>query len=165
MNIEDLKGKVERYEESVEKVKQNRKYWQESTKPLLIQTLKEIKTSYPIGWDVQVLDWTTNSEGVNITFGNMPSGITQKSEKSFRHFIKNGGTIVFSQSGNGNIFIIIRYPSIEEFVSEKEHKLLEMVSPDQITREFIIKKVSVFLEEMTKWEKSNEEIPLGYLRK
>ncbi|WP_373060518.1 hypothetical protein [Zunongwangia sp. H14] len=165
MTLQDLKEKVDNYKNSIEKVSQNREYWQNHTKPLLKDTLEKIKETYPLDWNVQVLDWTSNSEGVNITFGKKPSGIYEQTETSSRHYVKKGGTIVFSQAGNGDVFIIILYPSIEELVSEKEHKVLGKISPEKITEELIIENVGVFLDEMAKWENSNEQNSLGYFRK
>ncbi len=162
MKIDELKSKIDEYQSTQGAIQKNRKTWQEQTKPILIETLNKIKEEFPIGWHVQILDWVKNSEGVNITFGAMPSGITEKSEKSFRSYVKKGGTIVFSQAYNGEIFVIILFPSVDELVSEADNKLLGKFSPDTITEEFIVDKVSIFLEEMIKWEKSTYGNRLGF---
>ena len=116
----------------------------------------------PIGWNVQILDWTKNSEGVNITFGPERSGIIEKTESTFKSYIKEGGTIAFSQAYNGDIFVIIIFPFIDKLVSQTDNKLLGKFNPEIISEDFIIKHVSTFLDEMIKWEKSTYGNRVGF---
>ena len=165
MKIEDLKNKVDEFKVSLEKTNLNREIWQTRTKPLLIDTLSKITDNYPIGWTVQILDWTSNSEGVNITFNPSRSGFVENNGQSLKSHIKQGGTIVFSQAYNGEIFIIILFPSIDGFVTRADDKLLGRFKPETITEEFIINYVAKFIDEMIKWEKSTFINPVGFKTK
>lgn len=91
-----------------------------------------------------------------------PSGIFQKTERGSRAFVKKGGVITFSQAYNGQIFVIIIYPNVEEFVGESEVNVLGRYKPEDITEEFIFAKVEKFLEEMTKWETSISSNRIGF---
>lgn len=164
MTLDDLKEKVLDYENSLKKIKDNRKYWQERTKPLLINTLGKIKDTYPLDWSVQVLDERKNLEAVNITFNNSSSGIMIEENNYSKIYNKLPGTIVFSQIVNGNVIVNIVYPYIEDLVSDKPYKLLEIISPELITEKYIFEKVSHFLKEITNWENSNKETTLGYVK-
>jgi hypothetical protein len=162
MKIDDLKNKVKDFQATLYIIKQNRESWQSKTKSLLIDTLTKITTNYPIGWGVQILDWTKNSEGVNITLGPSRSGFFEISANPIKSHTKDGGTIAFSQAYNGEIFIIIIYPSIDGFVTQADNKLLGKVKPDDLTEDFIIDKVAIFIDDMIKWEKSTYGNRVGF---
>ncbi|MCX6252937.1 MAG: hypothetical protein NTV31_00435 [Bacteroidia bacterium] len=162
MKIEDLKNKVEDFQDTLDIIKQNREFWQSKTKSILIDTLTRITTDYPIGWNVQKLDWTKNSEGVNITLGPSRSGFVENTGNSFKSHTKDGGTITFSQAYNGEIFVIIIYPFIDGFVTQAENKLLGKVKPEEVTEDFIINKFAIFIDEMIKWEKSTYGNRVGF---
>ena len=162
MKIEDLKAKVDNFSNALENIEFNRETWAEKTKPLLQQTLKQIASEYPIGWHVQTLDWDKNLEGVNITFGPTNSGIKTRTETSVKAYTKHGGTIVFSQAYNGEVFVIILYPHVDEFVGQSEHKVLGRFAPTDITETFIVKQVSEFLDEMVKWENATPSANIGF---
>src|SRR5664279_4934904 len=101
MNLENLKPQIDNLLTTFDIIKQNRECWQTKTKSLLAETLTKITTQYPIGWHVQILDWTKNSEGVNVTFNPKPSGISERTDKSEKRYMKEGGSITFSQAYNG----------------------------------------------------------------
>lgn len=162
MNLENLKPQIDNLLTTFDIIKQNRECWQTKTKSLLAETLTKITTQYPIGLHVQILDWTKNSEGVNITFNPKPSGISERTDKSEKRYMKEGGTITFSQAYNGEVFVIIIYPFVDKFVSQAENKLLGKYKPETITEDFIISKVSIFIDEMIKWEKSTYGNSIGF---
>lgn len=162
MKVIDLKSKIDELKEAQETINLKREEWQKSTKPTLIRVLTELKETYKVGWHVQVLDRTRNSEGVNITFGLNHSGISEKTDKSHKYYIKRGGTIVFSQAYNGDIFVIIIYPSVDELVGESENKLLGRFEPKDIQDKFILEKVSIFIDELIKWEKTTYGGQIGF---
>jgi hypothetical protein len=162
MNLENLKPKIDELLTTFDIIKQNRECWQTKTKSLLTEILTKITTEYPIGWQVQILDWTKNSEGVNITFNPKPSGISEMTDKSAKSYIKEGGTIAFSQAYNGEVFVIIFYPFVDKFVTQTENKLIGKFKPETITEDFINSKVSIFIDEMIKWEKSTYGNSIGF---
>lgn len=162
MKIEDLKEKVNGLTQAQQNIEANRETWAEKTKPLLIDILGRIAKEFPIGWHVQKLDWDKNLEGVNITFGPTNSGIKTKTETSVKAHIKHGGTIVFSQAYNGEIFVIILYPYVDEFVGKIENKVLGKFPPSAIDENFIVSRVAEFLDEMKKWEESTPSSIIGF---
>jgi len=162
MKIEDLTTKIEEFKLTQDKIQKNREIWTSQTKPILIETLGKIKEKFDLEWHVQILDEVKNSEGVNITFGFKRSGFKSVSDKTMRSYLKKGGTIVFSQAYNGEIFVIILYPFVEEFVSESDNKLLGKFDPLIINEDFIVEKVSTFIDEMIKWEKSTFYNRVGF---
>ncbi|MEO2071855.1 MAG: hypothetical protein ABGW99_11030 [Zunongwangia sp.] len=144
MKLEDLKKSVQKYENSLEKIKINRECWQTTTKPLLIKTLGIIKDTYSLDCSIQVLDQIKNLEGVNLTFDESSSGIISNEGNSSKLYIKFPGTIVFSLIVNGNVIVNIVYPFIEDLVSEKSYKSLGIYSPEVITEKFILEKCPIF---------------------
>jgi hypothetical protein len=163
MNIENLTESVEIFKNELLKISNKRQQWTNLTKPLLRDTLKNIKLKFDLDWNTYVMDNITNSEGVNITFGNSSSGIYERTETGHKSYSKRGGTLTFSQAYNGDIFIIILYPSVDELVIPVENqKLVSIVLPEIITEEFIYEQVQNFLNEMTLWESSSSHKPIGF---
>ena len=162
MEIDDLNSKVDEFLQAQINIKNKREIWTAQTKPLLIQTLGVIKENYHLDWHIQILDDIQNSEGVNLTFGHSPSGFKEITKTTMRSFVKRGGTIVFSQAYNGDIFVVIMYPYIEDFVTEAENKLIGRFDPSAINEGFIVENVSKFIDEMIKWEKSTSYNRVGF---
>lgn len=163
MTIENLSESVENFKNELLRIKSRREQWANVTKPLLKDTLRNIKTKFDLDWNTYVIDATTNSEGVNITFGNSSSGIYERTDRGMKSYRKRGGTLAFSQAYNGDIFIIIIYPSIDELVVPVENQTLVLkVEPEKIDESFIYEQVANFLTEMTLWESSSAYNPIGF---
>ena len=163
MTIENLTQGVENFKNELLRIKCKREQWTNVTKPLLRDTLRSIKSKFDLDWNTYVMDGTTNSEGVNLTFGNSASGIFERTEKGIKGFSKRGGTLAFSQAYNGDIFIIIIYPSVDELVIPVENqKLVLKVTPEKIDEGFVYEQVANFLNEMTLWESSSAYNPIGF---
>ena len=163
MNLDKLQQQSEYFKDALQKIKDKRELWQKETKPLLISTLETIKKSINLDWHVQILDWTKNSEGVNIILNTQPSGMVDiGANNSFKHYMKKGGGIVFSQAYNGDVFIIVMYPEVEELVSCIDNKLIGRFKPRHITQELILSKVEEFLSEMTNWERNSYGNKIGF---
>jgi len=164
MDIKDLKSKVDSFNDSLDNIERNRKQWKDSTKPLIIKTFKEIIQQFPIGWNIQFIDNFENLEGVNLYFGAIPSGIKLITDDKAKRFIKTGGALTFSQSFNGEIYVIVYYPIIDELVGEKKPEKLGKYKPELITKKLIIEKVSKFLDKMESWESSIHIETVGFKR-
>ena len=163
MELENLDENIKKLHEAWKSIDEKRECWRTKTKALINETLLEVKKTYDLDWNVYVMDFTKNSEGVNITFGKSPSGIYEKNENGSKSYVKNGGTLVFSQAYNGDIFVIIIYPSVEELVTTNDaHKLILKTNPNTIDREFVIKQVNNFIKEITFWENSESSSAIGY---
>ena len=150
--MKDLKIKVEKFNSAVARIDKKRKLWQDETKPLLVKVLGEITDGVSLELLVQVVDSKVNHESVNIQFKSKPSGISEKTEKLVKAYIKWGGVLAFSQAYNGEIHIVIFYPYVDEIVIQHKHTLLIRIEPDKISEEFIYARVNDFLTEMLNWE-------------
>lgn len=162
MNIEELQPQVEQLEQTFNIIKEKREVWQESIKPTLIKVLSEITQAYKLRWHVQQSEDRKNHEGIILAFDSSHSGISEKTERSFKAHIKIGGALCFSQVYNGDVFVFVSYPYVEGVVGRKEALVYGKYSPEEITESFILSKVSSFIDEMTNWEKAHSSRPIGF---
>lgn len=162
MKIEHLEERVNDYKVSIEKVVEKKLFWNTTTKPLLLKTLKHIATKYQIGWKVQELNWIYNSEAVNITFDSFPPELIDCTNKVPSFQFIPGGALVFSQTYSGDVYIFVLFPIIE--AEQSENNLLELCleNPSDIDEKFIFEKLDEFLKEMIKWELPNKHNKVGF---
>ena len=163
MKLEDLKGDVESYRKTLTEINQKRKLWHTETRVLITETLKKITQTYELDWDVFIAESTRNLEGVNLTFGNSFSSVYSENEDGKKSYTKTGGNLVFSQAYNGDVFIILLTPSIDDFQSSQDsQKVIGKVNPSKIDEEFIIQHVSQFLMELADWESLRSTHVVGF---
>lgn len=163
MKLEDLKGDVQNYKKTLTEINQKRKLWHTETKALIAETLKKIKQMYELDWDVFIVESTRNLEGINLTFGNSFSSIYSENENGKKSYAKTGGNLVFSQAYNGDVFIILLTPSIDDFeTAQDSQKIIGKVNPSKIDEEFIIQQVSQFLLELSDWESLRSSHTVGF---
>ena len=174
-----LTDSVARYKNESENKKKKRALWNESVKQLLIDTISQIVSKHAIGWSMELMGSSTNVEGVTLTFGDIIIGVeptinepisenaTVNAENvEVKYYTKHEGTLAFSQAYNGDIFIIIVYPTIEEIINPRDTQKLEMrVDPSRITAEFIEHQVANYLDEIVKWESSPLYNDIGFVIK
>jgi hypothetical protein len=159
---DNLKEKAAAFAQTQQDIEASRKLWSDTTKPLLKATLETIAKETAIGLHVQVLDWSRNSEAVSLTFGIRPSGIVEKTNTGAKSFMKHGGRINFSQAYNGEVFVLIAYPYVDERVTQAELKTVGRYNPRSITEPFIYEMVEQFLNEMITWEKASSSTQIGF---
>jgi hypothetical protein len=162
MKIEYLKDRVADYKASIETVVTKKTYWNEHSRPLIVSTLKEVVSSYKLGWKVQELDWIYNNEAVNITFDSFPLDLIDRTNKIPAFQFIPGAALVFSQSYNGQVFVFVLFPEIETVEVDTTMVKMGIFSPQEITRKLIIEKVDAFLKEMINWEVPSVTKKLGY---
>ena len=162
MKIEYLKDRVADYKASIETVVTKKTYWNEYSRPLIVSTLKEVVSSYKLGWKVQELDWIYNNEAVNITFDSFPLDLIDSTNKIPAFQFIPGAALVFSQSYNGQVFVFVLFPEIETVEVDTTMVKMGIFSPQEITRKLIIEKVDTFLKEMINWEVPSVTKKLGY---
>lgn len=163
MKIQHLEERVNDYKDSIDKVVEKKIYWINTTKQILLKTLNDIVKKYSIGWRVQELNWIGSNEAINITFDSFPPELIDKTNliPSFQ-FIK-GCALIFSQSYNGEVHIIILFPIIDKMQMENPTINLGIFDPQEIDERLIIEKVDDFLKEMIKWEIPIEKKQLGFV--
>ncbi|GAB4044801.1 hypothetical protein [Spirosoma jeollabukense] len=157
MELDTIKSKAQQLILLYKQTDSYRQEWQDTTKPRLIEVLTSIQNEVKIGWLVQTVSQITNLENINIQFGAQKSGITKNDNinQSYRHFVKQGASLLFGQTANGEIAVVVTYPFIEEWVTQKPAEVIDRVPPHSITEDFIRLQVEKFLDEMIKWENSD----------
>jgi len=143
-----LNKSVNDYVNSLEKVLEKRKQWQEFTLPLLLKKLNEIQVTHEIGWKVQQLDWLMNNSAINITFDSFPESMIEKLNGATDFEFIKGAALVFSQKYNGDISVFIIFPPELEPVSESDINELGSFNPNEINENFISNKVAYFLDKL-----------------
>ena len=162
MKIEHLEERVADYKVSIEKVVDKKTMWNESLKELIKQTLKSIVQRYDIGWKVQELSWMYSNEAINITFDSFPPELIDCTNRVPAFQFIPGGSLVFSQTYNGDVFIFILFPNIESVQSDKNMIDMGTFAPSDITAKLIVEKVDDFLKEMIRWELPNQKSQVGF---
>lgn len=162
MKIEHLEERINDYKISIKTVVDKKTIWKNSTKSLLINTLKAICEKYDIGWKVQELNWIGTNEAVNITFDSFPKELMICTNEIPTYQFIQGGALVFSQSYSGDIHTFILFPYVQQIPIESESIELEVYDPKDITEKLIIEKVDDFLKEMIQWEVPTAKSKLGY---
>ncbi|SEL07079.1 hypothetical protein SAMN04487910_1623 [Aquimarina amphilecti] len=162
MKIEHLEEHVNDYRSSIKTVVDKRLLWKTKTKNLLIKTLKTIVKLYDIGWKVQELSWIHNNEAVNITFDSFPTELIDCTNLIPAYQFLPGGALIFSQSYNGDIYIFMLFPEIENLPKENNVVELGTYTPETISEKLIIEKVDEFLKEMIRWEVPSVKSKVGY---
>jgi hypothetical protein len=162
MKIEHLEERVNDYKNSIETVIQKKIFWQEKTKTILTNTLNDVTSKYAIGWTVQELNWIQSNEAINITFDAFPAEFMEQTNKIPSYQFIQGGTLVFTQSYNGDVQVILLFPIVENTTPETSSMELGIYNPKEINEKLIIEKVDEFLKEMTLWEVPNIKNKLGF---
>lgn len=154
--MENIEQKVKELKNSIENVGKRREQWNNTTKDLIVTTLNNIKQKYDIDCNVYVNDFWRNGETVILSFGINPSGIIEENDKGIKSFTKHGGSLMFSQVFNGEIYVVIKKPYIEGVVEETNGEFQEKISPEKISEEYIKIQVTEFLQKMIDWENFTE---------
>ncbi len=162
MKIEHLEERVSDYRDSIKTVVDKRILWKNMTKNILLKTLRSIANQYDIGWKVQELSWIRNNEAVNITFDSFPSEMIDCTNLIPAYQFLPGGALIFSQSYNGDIYIFMLFPEIDNAPQESNLVELGQYTPEMITEKLIVEKVDEFLKEMIRWEVPALKNKVGY---
>jgi hypothetical protein len=162
MKIEHLEERIADYKTSIETVVEKKTLWKTTLKGLIRDTLNTIVGRYNIGWKVQELSWIYTNEAVNISFDSFPPELIDCTNRVPAYQFIPGGSLVFSQTYNGDISIVILFPYIESKPAEDDILELGIYNPGDITEKFIVEKVDEFLKEMIRWELPNKKNKVGY---
>ncbi len=162
MKIEHLEERVNDYRNSIKTVVDKRLLWKTKTKNLLIKTLQATVKQYNIGWKVQELSWIHNNEAVNITFDSFPPEMIDCTNLIPAYQFLPGGALIFSQSYNGDIYVFMMFPEIENAPQENNIIELGQYTPESVTEKLIVEKADEFLKEIIKWEVPSLKKKVGY---
>ncbi len=162
MKIEHLQERIEDYKASIETVVEKKMLWKTKVKPLLVKTFQNITSKYPIGWQVQELAWVNSNEAINITFKSFPQELIECTNQIPTYQFILGGTLVFSESYSGDIYVFILFPDVQQIPLENKSKDLGIFNPKEITQRLIIEKVDEFLREMINWDLPTHRNSVGF---
>jgi hypothetical protein len=162
MKIEHLAERAADYKTTIETVVAKKSEWQSKTKVLLLDTLKSVVSQYDLGWRVQELDWIHNNEAINITFESFPPELMDCTNKIPAYQFIPGGALVFSQSHNGDVFVFVLFPVLDDTPVQNNMLELGVFNPKEITEKLIVEKADEFLKEMIKWEVPSVKKKVGY---
>ncbi|MFY0630102.1 MAG: hypothetical protein JXR05_06950 [Flavobacteriaceae bacterium] len=151
-----MKNEIDKYKESLKSIHERRNRWESDTKNQIITSLTNINKQFDLDWKFEINDNIKNRESISLSFNNTSSGLLDKDINQTLNYEKIGGSLTFSQSYNGLIYIIITYPKIENILEcEPKSKLLKTMEPKVIAGQTIRQNVTEFLKETTSWENSN----------
>lgn len=164
MKIEYLEERVKAYHTSLNRILEKRKDWNERCKPLLLETLELICTTYPIGWEKQHLHWLDSAESVNITIISLPSGFQKEFlPESDTGFI-TGSALVFTQAPQGDVWVFMAFPASGAGNTEPYTEDLGYFAPQQFTEEFVIELADGFLKRLMEWESPHRIKSIGFTK-
>lgn len=162
MKNQNLEKAVNKYVNSLNRVIEKRKLWEETVRPAIQKTLNGIKDKFDLGWQIQELDWVLSNKSINLSFNAFPSSIVDRANCILNYEFVKGAALVFSQKYNGNIYVFILYPTLTEITNESDMKELGTYDPKDVDKGFITERVIDFLEEMTIWEGLNIRKKVGF---
>lgn len=151
MKIEHLEERINEYKNSIKIVVEKRLLWKTKIKNLIATTLKKAEETYPIGWQVQELNWIHSSEAVNITFESFPPDLIELTNQLPTYQFLQGSSLVFTQLHNGDINVLVLFAVPERSIpTEEDSEELGTYSPELVTEAFIAEKIDNFLKEIIK---------------
>lgn len=156
-----LPAKVKRYKEILKNTTDYRKDWPKGIKPRIIKILEAAEKKLKLGAKIEVKDNIQNLEAVVYDLGRSSSGLAESVDDSGVHriMIKSNGALVYQQLFNGKIMVMIMSPSIEGYGEAKPPKMLEILRPEELQSNFILRHLELFLNDITDWEDYDDDLP------
>ena len=154
MEVNDLQAMVGYFLDTEKSKKENRKVWNERTKHIIIECFNEVVNRFRIGWEIGA-HHNPSLESIYLYFPPKSSEFKGIDGDKKIRLMKSGGVLNFSQTFNGKISIKIQYPTIESVKPNKDFRVIESLSPNEITKVVVLNKISEFLNEMAIWESNN----------
>lgn len=161
MDYSNIQSKVEKYNSILGNTKNYRKEWSGPLGKMINDTLTDIIKQTGLNAFIDYKDDIENLEVYTLSLGTEVSGIAEKLQgsRSKRPFIKTNGALIFQQLFNGKIMTMIMYPYIEGYGQPKPPKTLEIVRPEELKPEFIVRYVEEFMKEIIEWEDFDDDLP------
>jgi hypothetical protein len=162
MKLEDLTKPAKDLKAAYKKTIDRRHQWNETTKKIVHTSLGAVTSHLKMDMQVQNVPLYENYSAVTLLINNSASGIANLNGSKQTFFVKHGGSLAFSQSYSGKIFVIANLPYIESVTNKLETKVLATAEPDDINEEYVYEKVSRFLELLADWEQSKSDNTVGF---
>lgn len=165
--LQTIIKKTEEFKKNLEEIARRRVHWQQTIKPLLMKVLSTINSALTddLAWEVHYVDMFSNWESIYWTTGSYSSGIGFQKGAEVRTFTVQPGSLFFSQTETGEIFVHITYPFVDMEdlgnSATKDDKFLGQHLPQDITEDTVYDYAEVFVDEMNNWW-LNENTKIGY---
>lgn len=160
LEFQNLKRKVDRYNEVLSNTKSYRKVWVEELSQKIIDQLNFIMGKAGLTAKVKVRAGLENLEAIDLTLGTVRSGMSQRVNETIqRDLIKHNGSLVYQQLFNGKIMVLIQYPHIEGYGEPRPPKTIAIYRPEELKEPYFIRHVEEFMQEITLWEDYDDDEP------
>jgi len=93
---------------------------------------------------------------------SFPDDLIESTNKIPSYQFIKGGSLVFSQSHNGDVNVFILFPIVENAIDNSNETAIETYAPETINEKLIIEKVDEFLKEMINWEVPSLKNKVGF---
>lgn len=150
--MEELEINVNLLKESLTGIDSRRTAWNNGVRDFIENILKVIVNKYDLNWSVGINEQVKNMESVSIYFHQGYSGHIIDTGDKKKALIKKGAALVFSQVYNGEIFVTMYFPHIDDVTTTTYPETIGRESPVSITEEYIYKMVNIFLSKLNEWE-------------
>ena len=158
--LQNLKRKVDRYQEVLANTNAYRKVWVEVLSQKILDQLNYIMGQVELDAQVEVRSELENLEVIDLSLGTVRSGMSQRvNDTVHRDLIKHNGSLVYQQLFNGKVMVLIQYPHIEGYGDPRPPKTIAIYRPEELKDPYFIRHVEEFLQEITLWEDYDDEEP------
>lgn len=158
--LQNLKRKVDRYQEVLANTNAYRKVWVEELSQKILDQLNYIMGQVELDAQVEVRSELENLEAIDLSLGTVRSGMSQRvNDAVHRDLIKHNGSLVYQQLFNGKVMVLIQYPHIEGYGEPRPPKTIAIYRPEELKDPYFIRHVEEFLQEITLWEDYDDEEP------
>ncbi len=163
-----LLSKVNLYKNVLNNTKEYRTKWPDLLKPKIQKILHDFLDQSGLKGEVKVQDKIDNLESIILDLGKSSSGISEHMEDTDvkRTMIKSNGALIYQQLFNGKVMVMVSNPFIEGYGEPKAPITLEILRPEEIKPEFIIKHIDIFIKNIMEWEDYDDDhpskMPIGF---
>lgn len=160
IELQNLKRKVDRYNEVLANTKAYRQVWVDSLNQKILDQLNFIMGQVGLDGKVEVRSELENLEAIDLTLGTVRSGMSHRVNDSIqRDLIKHNGALVYQQLFNGKVMVLIQYPYIEGYGEPRPPKTIAIYRPEELKDPYFIRHVEEFMQEITLWEDYDDDEP------
>ena len=153
--------RAETYTNLLLQVKEYRENWEKELKNFILGRVNEILEVISLGAHVEIEDNITGLQVISIKLGKKASGIFQEMEDGTpKHFIKDFGTLFYSQLFNGKVQVWMTYPVIEGMMEPRPPIMLGIYAPPEFIDGLIASNFDRFLKELAEWENYDDDPPV-----
>lgn len=162
-HLEEIISKAVDYQKAIEQnnviIEDNRKTWNASTNGLIFETFLCVTQNVPnLNWELRRVEAMENLDIIVLGFKNESSGIVGQIQGVLKFFAKISGKLVYSQVYNGEVYVLIDYPYVENHVERQQPKFVGKFRPSDIDKDLILDHINEFLNEMLKWESGTRKL-------